>query len=248
MHGNILPGRSESIDMDDTPHAHDLFVFLASTAHDMKNSISVMSGTLEGLLDSAPAAAPGQPMAEMAQMLYQTRRLNDNLMQLLALYKEVGTPAYPLDIALMDVTQLGQQVAAGNRVLLGARGIDFDIAITPGLCWHLDEDLVIGVVNHAINNATRYTRDRIRLSIAEQGGVLEIRVEDNGAGFPPALLAAGATAGRARAVDFGANSAGLGLYFASEVARMHTHRGAFGAVRLENGGQLGGGCFVLRLP
>jgi signal transduction histidine kinase len=234
--------------MDDTPHAHDLFVFLASTAHDMKNSISVMSGTLESLLDSAPAATAGQPMAEMAQMLYQTRRLNDNLMQLLALYKEVGTPAYPLDIALMDVAQLGQQVAAGNRVLLGARGIAFDIAVTPGLCWHLDEDLVIGVVNHAINNATRYTRDRIRLSIAEQDGVLEIRVEDNGAGFPPALLAAGAAAGRARAVDFGANSAGLGLYFASEVARMHTHRGAFGAVRLENGGQLGGGCFVLRLP
>jgi two-component system sensor histidine kinase SenX3 len=234
--------------MDDTPHAHDLFVFLASTAHDMKNSISVMAGTLEGLLDGIPAAMGEQPMEQMAQMLYQTRRLNDNLMQLLALYKDVGTPAYPLDIALTDVAQLGQQVAAGNRVLLAARAIALDIAITPGLCWHLDEDLVIGVVNHAINNATRYTDDRIGLSIAQHEGMLEIRVEDNGAGFPPALLAAGATAGRARAVDFGANSAGLGLYFATEVARMHTHRGLCGAVRLENGGLLGGGCVVLRLP
>jgi len=237
--------------MDDTPHAHDLFVFLASTAHDMKNSISVMAGTLEGLLDGAPAATGDQPMApmeQMAQMLYQTRRLNDNLMQLLALYKDVGTPAYPLDIALTDVAQLGQQVAAGNRVLLAARAIALDIVITPGLCWHLDEDLVIGVVNHAINNATRYTHDRIRLSISEHEGMLEVRVEDNGAGFPPALLAAGATAGRARAVDFGANSAGPGLYFATEVVRMHTHRGACGAVRLENGGLLGGGCVVLRLP
>jgi len=234
--------------MDDTPHAHDLFVFLASTAHDMKNSISVMAGTLEGLLDGVPAAMGEQPMEQMAQMLYQTRRLNDNLMQLLALYKDVGTPAYPLDIALTDVAQLGQQVAAGNRVLLAARAIALDIASTPGLCWHLDEDLVIGVVNHAINNATRYTHDRIRLSIDEHEGMLEIRVEDNGAGFPPALLVAGATAGRARAVDFGANSAGLGLYFATEVARMHTHRGLCGAVRLANGGLLGGGCVVLRLP
>jgi len=235
--------------MDDTPYAHDLFVFLASTAHDMKNSISVVSGTLEGLLDGSPADLP-DPAAypQMAQMLYQTRRLNDNLMQLLALYKEVGTPAYPLDIALTDVAQLGQQVAAANRVLLGARAIAFEISAAPGLCWHLDEDLVLGVINHAINNATRYTLDRIVLSLREESGMLEIRVEDNGAGFPPALLAAGAAAGRARAVDFGANSAGLGLYFATEVARMHTHRGATGTVRLENGGAPGGGCFVLRLP
>jgi two-component system sensor histidine kinase SenX3 len=231
--------------MDDTPHAHDFFVFLASTAHDMKNSISLVSGTLEGLMDTGASTAA---YPEMAQMLYQTRRLNDNLMQLLALYKEVGTPAYPLDIALVDVAQVGEQVASNNRVLLGARAIALDIDIATGLCWHLDEDLVIGVVNHAINNATRYTRDRIRLSMREHDGALEIRVEDNGAGFPPALLAAGAAAGRGRAVDFRANSAGLGLYFATEVARMHTHRGACGTVRLENGGLLHGGCFVMRLP
>lgn len=233
--------------MDDTPHAPDLFVFLASTAHDMKNSISVVSGTLEGLLDD-PALKDSTAFPHMAQMLYQTRRLNDNLMQLLALYKEVGTPAYPLDIALTDVGQLAEQVAAGNRVLLGARGITLELGVAPGLCWHLDEDLIIGVIGHAIHNASRYTRDRIRLSLLDIDGMLEIRVEDNGDGFPPALLAAGAAAGRARAIDFGANSAGLGLYFATEVARMHTHRGAGGTVKLENGGPLGGGCFILRLP
>lgn len=241
--------------MDDTPPAHDLFVFLASTAHDMKNSISVVSGTLERLLDEA---APGTPLhndsayPQMAQMLYQTRRLNDKLMQLLALYKEVGTPAYPFDVALTDVAQLAAQVAAANRVLLAARGIRLDIALDidtpPGLCWHLDEDLVIGVVNHAINNATRYTRDRIVLSLVVIDDMLEIRVEDNGSGFPPALLAAGAGAGRTRAVDFGTNSAGLGLYFATEVAKMHVHRGTPGTVRLENGGRFDGGCFILRLP
>ena len=237
--------------MEDTPHAHDLFVFLASTAHDMKNSISVVSGTLERLMDAGTPPSDLHDAAaypQMAQMLYQTRRLNDNLMQLLALYKEVGTPAYPLDIALADVAQVGEQVASSNRVLLGARAITLDIDIPAGLCWHLDEDLVIGVVNHAINNATRYTRDRIRLSMREQDGALDIRVEDNGAGFTPALLAAGAAAGRGRVMDFRANSAGLGLYFASEVAKMHTHRGTCGTVRLENGGELGGGCFVMRLP
>ena len=36
--------------MDDTRHAPELLMFLASTAHDMKNSISVLSGTLVRLL------------------------------------------------------------------------------------------------------------------------------------------------------------------------------------------------------
>jgi two-component system sensor histidine kinase SenX3 len=234
--------------MDDTPQVHDLFVFLASTAHDMKNSISVVSGTLERLMDDGAAPPDGTAYPQMAQMLYQTRRLNDNLMQLLALYKEVGTPAYPLDINLVDVAQLAEQVASNNRVLLEARNITLEIEVAPNLCWHLDEDLVIGVVNHAINNATRYTRDCMRLALVEEDGMLVIRVDDNGDGFTPALLAAGAAAGRGRAVDFRANSAGLGLYFASEVAKMHTHRGTCGTVRLENGGPLGGGRFVMRLP
>ncbi|MDB5907917.1 MAG: ATP-binding protein, partial [Massilia sp.] len=80
--------------MDDTPGSNELSLFLASTAHDMKNSISVLTGTLESLLDDgAPGVGAAYP--QMAHMLYQTKRLNDSLMQLLALYKQVGKPEYP---------------------------------------------------------------------------------------------------------------------------------------------------------
>lgn len=244
--------------MDDIPHSPALFLFLASTAHDMKNSISVLSGTLERLLadavpaqDAALAEAPAAAhLPQMAHMLYQTRRLNDNLMQLLALYKQVGQPAYPFDVQPLPLGQLAEQVVELERVLLAARGIRLELDYDPELVWHLDEDLVVGVLSHAINNAIHYTRDTVRLAMRETDGWLELRVEDNGGGFPTALLEAGAIAGRARAggVNFLTNSTGLGLYFSGEVARMHRHRGRHGAVRLENGGRLGGGCFVLRLP
>ena len=238
--------------MDDTQHSQQLALFLASTAHDMKNSISVLSGTLERLLDGAlPQTDTADPQfAQMAQMLYQTRRLNDNLMQLLALYKQVGQPEYPFDVQPIPAVELAEQVAALDRVLLQSRGIDFDVEVDPDLIWHLDEDLIVGVVSHAVNNAVNYTRDRIRLALRQEGDLLEIRVEDNGAGYPQALLDAGAAAmsGVSSGVDFRTNSAGLGLYFAREVARMHRHRGRHGAVRLENGGSLGGGCFILTLP
>jgi len=241
--------------MDDTPNAQALFLFLASTAHDMKNSISVLSGTLEHLLAEAspPAAAAGPQraqMTQMAHMLYQTRRLNDNLMQLLALYKQVGKPEYPFDIQPLDMGQLVEQVAALARVLLASRGIRLELDYDPQLIWHLDEDLVVGVLSHAINNAIHYTCDTVRLAIRETDGWLELRVEDNGPGYPPALLKAGeiATRGTVGGVNFLTNSTGLGLYFSSEVAKMHRHRGRHGSLRLENGGFQGGGCFVLRLP
>jgi len=237
----------------DTPDTHDLFLFLASTAHDMKNSLSVLSGTLERLLVAPPSpSAPKGDSAypEMAHMLYQTKRLNDNLMQLLALYKQVGKPDYPFDLQPVELGQLVEQVVAIGRVLLKSRGIRLELDYDPGLIWHLDEDLVVGVLSHAINNAIHYTCDCVRLAIRESEGWLELRVEDNGPGYPPALLKAGAIATRevAGGVNFLTNSAGLGLYFSSKVAKMHRHRGQAGSLRLENGGAYGGGCFILRLP
>lgn len=235
--------------MDETPNAHELFLFLASTAHDMKNSISVLSGTLERLLvDASPRTESAYP--QMAHMLYQTKRLNDNLMQLLALYKQVGTAAYPFDVQPLALGHLVDQVVSIERVLLHSRGIQLELDCDPQLIWHLDEDLVVGVLSHAVNNAVHYTCDRVRLAICEQDGWLELRVEDNGPGYPPALLRAGEIATRETAggVNFLTNSAGLGLYFSSEVAKMHRHRGRHGTLRLENGGRYGGGCFILRLP
>src|SRR5471032_2866281 len=197
--------------MEDQAGSPELFLFLASTVHDMKNSISVLSGTLENLLDArarqpdgadaadaaaevaANADAPAAAYPQMAQMLYQTKRLNDNLIQLLALYKEVGKPSYPFEPQPQLVSELVGQVASQARILLASKGITLDLDFPPELIWTYDEDLIIGVLVHAINNAIRYTADRIRLAAAQSGDYLELRVEDNGGGFPPAMLEAGAS-------------------------------------------------------
>jgi signal transduction histidine kinase len=235
--------------MDESASSNDLSLFLASTAHDMKNSISVLTGTLEGLLArTAPQADDAFP--QMAHMLYQTKRLNDNLIQLLALYKQVGQPEYPFDMQPLEMGGLVEQVISAERVLLKSKNIALELDYDAQLVWHFDEDLIIGVVGHAINNAINYTQDRIRLAIRVVDGCLEVRVEDNGRGYPPAIIDASTAAMSAQrqGVNFLTNSTGLGLYFSSEVAKMHKHRGRCGHLRLENGGAFGGGCFVLTLP
>ncbi len=237
--------------MDESPRSDELFMFLASTAHDMKNSVSVLSGTLETLLGASPLHQPADPAyPQMAHMLYQTKRLNDNLIQLLALYKQVGRPEYPFDIQALAMAHLVEQVAGSAHILLLSRAITLETDFDPELIWHLDEDLIIGVIGHAINNAVHYTTDKIRIAIARVDDCLEIRVEDNGSGYPQAMLDAGVSAmqGDSSGVNFLTNSTGLGLFFSSEVAKMHRHRQRSGSLRLENGGAYGGGCFVLRLP
>jgi signal transduction histidine kinase len=102
------------------------------------------------------------------------------------------------------------------------------------------------VISHALNNATHYTKDKLLLSVKEEGGELVIRVEDNGSGYPSSVLEAGDAV--SKGVDFASGSTGLGLYFSSMVAKLHKNCGKTGGIFLENGGNLGGSCFILRLP
>lgn len=231
--------------MDEKQERPDLSLFMASAAHDMKNSVSMLSGMLDAILKDA-GAKELPAYRQLAHMLYETKRLNNNLIQLLALYKAVGSSSYPYDPQMQSIEQFVAEVGEQNRTLFESKSIAFETDFPADLIWCFDEDLVRGVVGHALNNAIHYTHDRVRLVVRESGDFLEIRVEDNGKGFPPAMLEAGSAIDRG--VDFSTGSTGLGLYFSSEVARMHRHRGRVGGVALENGGTWGGGCFVLRLP
>ena len=130
--------------------------------------------------------------------------------------------------------------------MLKFHGITLEMDYDPALYWQFDEDLVGGIISHALNNAVHYTKDKVRLVIRESGGMLELRVEDNGSGYPARMVQQGIDA--MHGTDFQGGSTGLGLYFSAMVAKMHHRRGKTGEIRLENGGTYGGGCFVLRLP
>ncbi len=222
----------------------DMATFLASSAHDMKNSISLLIRGLEGILGTVDATSFAA-YDDLAQMTYEAKRVNSNLIQLLTLYK-IGQDIYPFDpqpVALGDFIDI---IAAQSGELLKSQGVALEHACEPDLYWDFDEDLVTGIIGNAFNNAIHYTRDRVRLSAARVDGQLELRIEDNGGGYPRHML--DECADCMRGVDFAAGSTGLGLYFSAIVARMHRQRERCGEIRLENGGALGGGCFILRLP
>ncbi|HJW03047.1 MAG TPA: HAMP domain-containing sensor histidine kinase [Azospira sp.] len=221
----------------------DISVFLASSVHDMKNSISVLIGSMEKILVGSDPERP--EFREMTHMMYETKRINSNLIQLLTLYK-LGNHLYPFSPEDWVLEDFVEETVSQHQPLLGFRGIEFEAVVESDLVWPFDGDLVGGVIGHALNNAIHYTRSKVRLVVRHSEAGLEMRVEDDGSGYPQKMLDDGAAF--MQGVDFQGGSTGLGLYFSAMAARLHRNRGRHGAIRLENGGAWGGGCFVLTLP
>lgn len=219
----------------------DISAFLASAIHDMKNSLSVMINFLEDNIATLDPSAQRQA----APMLYEVRRVNANLIQMLAVYK-VGNNFYPFDLTENPIDDFVRDIVAQNKMLLEYLDIDMKLDYDGELTWYFDYELVSGVISHALNNAARYTNGKLKLSVRETDEGLEIRLEDNGAGYPPSVLETGDAVNKG--VSFASGSTGLGLYFSSMVAKLHKNRGKIGSMALENGGEYGGGCFILRLP
>ncbi len=83
------------------------------------------------------------------------------------------------------------QLLAQERTRLSYAGVALETSYDPALVWEYDSAMLCSVLHHAIQNAMHYASNKIRLQLAVSGGKLEIRVEDNGPGFPQAMLDAG---------------------------------------------------------
>jgi len=219
--------------------------FIASATHDMKNSLSIQIGFLEELMGECRDKIDAPMLDRLGHTIYQANRMNMNLIQILSMYK-LGKSIYPIDIAEQLVNEVLEEVVMQNQSIMDYKGIDVSVVCDENCFWYFDRDLVTGILTNAVNNAYKYTNDKIHIVATVKNKILEMRVEDNGKGYPESLMQANVSENKG--VSFASGSTGLGLYFSSLVAGMHKNDGKSGQVAIENGGSYGGGCFVLTLP
>ena len=219
---------------------------IASSIPDMKNSLNVQIGELEKISDQCKKVGDLRAYEDLGSVIYQANRMNANLIQLLSLYK-LDKAIYPMDIAECAIAEVIEDVLLQNKSVMDFKNITVTTDCSADCVGYIDRDLIAGVLLNALNNAYQYTRDQIRVAAQVKDGWLELRVEDNGKGYPPSMLRDEATA-VAKGVSFLSGSTGLGFYFSSQVAHMHTNGDRRGMLIIENGGAFGGGCFVVRLP
>lgn len=219
---------------------------IASSIHDMKNSLNLQVSALEGIARQSRDKGDLALFQDLGRVIYQSNRMNLNLVELLSLYK-LSKSIYPLDITEQAVAEVIEEAVMQNQSMMDFKGIVVSVDCAPDCYWYMDRELVKGVLVNALNNAFHYTRDQIHIIARLQDKRLELRVEDNGAGYPKRMLVNPDLSGE-QGVSFETGSTGLGFYFSEQVARLHKNGRQRGALAIENGGSLGGGCFVLRLP
>jgi len=216
---------------------------LASSIHDVKNSLGLVINTLDIFLET-----PDKPLdaRQISQLQFEARRINENLIQLLALYKSENN-LLSTHIDEHDVEDFLDELIAQENNIAAARGINLSVECDDGLVGYFDIDLITGVLRNAIHNAVRHTKDSIHV-VARQGDdrSLVIEVIDNGPGINEALPSDEIPA--ADSSDYKNSGTGLGLHFCSIVARLHTNRDKQGHISIENRSDASGAVFTLYLP
>ncbi|MCW8997029.1 MAG: sensor histidine kinase, partial [Psychromonas sp.] len=91
----------------------DFSTILATSAHDMKNSLFMLLQSIENL-DLADNLTPKQHQA-VVDLHYQTSRINGSLMQLLSLYRDEHKQL-PIYIEENSVAEMLQEVLDRNRL------------------------------------------------------------------------------------------------------------------------------------
>lgn len=216
---------------------------LASTVHDMKNSLSTVINALDDL--STELEEQPLPGNQLSTIRYETKRLNNQLIVLLTLYK-LENKQYQLNIDEHLVGEFLHDALLPYQELLNLHHINIDVQCAANLRWYFDENLISGVIGNIIGNSQRYTKDAILIEATEQDGQLCIAVSDNGPGYPLELLSQ-ATPNK-KTMSFQTGSTGLGLYFAESIAELHKNKQRHGRISIDNEGINGGSRFRLFLP
>lgn len=222
----------------------DFSTVIASTVHDMKNSLGLLMQSYGQLIAHLPPTADSA--AERGVIEYESMRLNGMLVQMLGLYK-LDVNQLPLRPSYLELDDFLQAQLARHDDILRARSIQGSYEVAEdGLMGFFDGELVGSVVGNVINNAIRYTRSAIHLAARMDGDQLLITISDDGAGYPQAML--DGQSDYVLGINMSTGSTGLGLYFGQRIAHLHRRNGITGRIALSNQGVLGGGEFRIWLP
>ncbi len=229
--------------MPDHPEDSLFETVLASTVHDMKNSLGLLLARLEDItLQLEREHSLNSPVSALR---YEAGRINTLLMQLLSLYK-LERDQLVVSPVEVDVIEFVEDCIAAHAAVASQSGIALEQDCDEELLGFFDPDLVGIAINNILGNSIRYSRSRVLLAVRPGDEGLEFTIADDGEGYPQEMIE---NQGQyARRINSSSGSTGLGLFFSDTVAQLHRRGERTGRISLDNGEPLGGGCFRLILP
>jgi len=214
---------------------------LASSVHDIKNSLTALRALLSQLDNAYQDPKP----TEFRQLEFETNRMNNCLMQLLTLYK-IDLSQFSLSIDEYSASDLLEDVVAQQSTLLALSNIQLITECHDELFCYCDNALISNALCTLVNNAQRYCQSKVLLSVAQENDYIVFCIEDDGKGYPENLLSPDYK--QLSRIDLANGNTGLGLFFTETIAQLHIKGDKRGFIMTDNNSQLGGARFKLYLP
>ena len=221
----------------------DFSLVLASSVHDMKNSLGMLLTSLEEVIEHSPPS-DDQQKTRFSTLQYEASRINSELIQLLTIYR-FQQKNLPFHLDENFIIETFEDQVARNDVLFEVKGIDVTFDCDPDLPWFYDNELIGNVIHNVLINAARYAKSSIHLSASVVDEWLMVTIEDDGQGFPAFMIDADPLT---ESVSDNAQSTQLGLFFAAKIVSNHKKKDRVGRIELSNGGKFEGGVFSIYLP
>jgi PAS domain S-box-containing protein len=210
--------------------------FVAVTAHELRNPVSVLSGSA-GLLVQHWDELDAGDREELVGSITATSQRLDRLLADLLTASRLESDAIALRPEPVEVgTLLAGSVAAART---GTPAPDVRLDAEPGLTVTGDRGRLAQAVDNLIANALRHGAAPVYVAARADRGRVLVTVSDSGHGVPHELrprLFQRFAAGREH------GGTGLGLFIVRELARAH------GGDAWYEPGPRGGACFGLSLP
>lgn len=227
------------------PNTHkppiDFPAILASSVHDIKNSLTALRALLGQLENTYKDIKP----SEFRLLEFETNRMNNSLMQLLTLYK-IDLSQFSLAIDEHSAADILEDVVAQQSTLLSLSNIQLITECYGDLFCYCDSTMISNALCTLVNNAQRYCLNKILLSAGQEGDYVVFCIEDDGQGYPGNLMSSDYK--QLPQIDLVTGNTGLGLFFAETIARLHIQSDKQGFITTDNDSRLGGARFKLYLP
>ena len=189
----------------------------AAFAHDLRNPVTVLKGTVK-LLRRGSA---DEQMLE--RMDVYTRRIEQYVEAMSSIQR---LEQMPVQCRPVSLPQLGRELEETARLL--APALNLSCSFPQGGQAELDHGLFLTVAENLVTNAARFARSGLELTMETDGGFLTLTAADDGSGFPQELIQNGPKPFGKREGD--AAHFGMGLYTCKLLCQKHG-----GDLRLKNG-------------
>lgn len=152
--------------------------FLMSVSHDLRTPMASIQGYAEALTDQAI-----DPTRAGEVILGESRRL-DRLVTDLLLLARLDARAFTFDIRPLDVVPIVHAMATSFGPRAGERGVALEVHAPAAPMRSLaDGDRLAQVLANLVENAMKFARTRVDITVRDENGWVIVAVADDGIGI-----------------------------------------------------------------